>query len=121
MLFDSPLKAQNNSEVLPATSEKSNRKKKELTEEEHKQMLIARKTMNPISALGVYPRLDSAFRAKHSYNFDMMKSEIFMTRAEPKNLGIYKWVGYAFIGFLTGLTAFLMSKLEEFLVDTRNE
>jgi H+/Cl- antiporter ClcA len=31
-------------------------------------------------SMGVYPRPDSTFRSKHSYNFDMMKSEIFMNR-----------------------------------------
>mmetsp|Transcript_5754 Transcript_5754/g.9156 ORF Transcript_5754/g.9156 Transcript_5754/m.9156 type:complete len:81 (+) Transcript_5754:319-561(+) len=80
-----------------------------MSEEEHKELLIARKTMNARHSFSVYPRFDSVFKQKHSYNFDMMKTEIFMGREEGLYVDFLRWVAYGFIGFFTGLSAFLMA------------
>mmetsp|Transcript_3406 Transcript_3406/g.5748 ORF Transcript_3406/g.5748 Transcript_3406/m.5748 type:complete len:374 (+) Transcript_3406:142-1263(+) len=88
---------------------------------EHMQVLRERKTMAVRKSLSIYPRLDSAFRAKHSYNFDMMKAEIFLQRQVPSIVRIYVWVGYFFTGFLTGAVAYLMAKVEDWLVEKRGE
>ena len=76
--------------------------------------------MNARKSLAIYPRVDSMFRGKHSFNFDMMKSEIYQNQDRPKRIKAYIWLGYFFTGFLTGLIAFLMSQIEEFLVEHRS-
>lgn len=56
-----------------------------------------------------------------SLNFDMMRSDIFQKRIEPKKyFWLFKWLAYFLVGFFTGIVAFLMSLLEEYLVSTRN-
>lgn len=51
----------------------------------------------------------------------MMKSKIFLDRQEPLSISIWRWIVYFFIGFFTGLLAFLMSWIEEELIDQRDE
>ena len=69
-------------------------------------------------SMGVYPRPDSTFRSKHSYNFDMMKSEIFVNR-EKQSEG-WMWLGYFFVGVTVGITAFMMEIFETSLVKLRD-
>jgi hypothetical protein len=64
--------------------------------------------MNPKKSMKMYPRIDYEFRKKHSFNFDMMKAQIFLDRPTPKGIKAMVWVGYFFIGFYTGLTAYLV-------------
>lgn len=68
--------------------------------------------------MGVYPRPDSTFRSKHSYNFDMMKTEVFVNR-EKQSAG-WMWLGYFFVGVAVGITAFIMEIFEKSLVDLRD-
>ena len=56
-----------------------------------------------------------------SLNFDMMKSDVFVKRVEPKKyFWLFKWLDYFLIGLFTGIVAFLMGSLEEFLISSRN-
>ncbi len=56
-----------------------------------------------------------------SLNFDMMKSDVFVKRVEPKKyFWLFKWLAYFLIGLFTGIVAFLMGSLEEFLISSRN-
>jgi hypothetical protein len=50
----------------------------------------------------------------------MMRSEVLENR---NNSGVegWRWLAYFFIGAITGAIAFLMSTLEEFLIDKRDE
>ena len=50
----------------------------------------------------------------------MMKAKIFIDRYEPPSVAILRWVVYFFIGFFTGLLAFVMSWVEEELIDARD-
>lgn len=77
--------------------------------------------MNPRGSLKIYPRLDKGFRAKKSLNFDMMKSQLFITRGEPDQAKMWRWISYWLIGFITGLIAFVMDIGEEFFVNIRNK
>jgi hypothetical protein len=86
----------------------------------HMNLMMTRQ-MLPHKSMAIYPRLDNFFRKKHSYNFDMMKSEVMMNRRNPKGLKAFIWLGYFFIGMFTGATAFGMSKLEDFLSEKRTE
>ena len=64
-----------------------------------------------------YPRFDSAFRKKHSYNFDMMRSNIFLNREDEPVM--YVWFAYALMGMIIGSIAFLMEILEKETVTLR--
>jgi hypothetical protein len=88
----------------------------------HKAMLKAReiKAMDPRESVQTYPRIDDKFRKKHSLNFDMMKAKIFVDRREPTSVAIWRWVVYFFIGFITGLLAFVMARVEEALIEGRD-
>ena len=79
------------------------------------------KEMDPRTSVQLYPRIDEKFRKKHSFNFDMMKSKIFLDRAEPFSISIWRWVVYFFIGFFTGVLAFFMSWVEDALIESRDE
>jgi len=83
-------------------------------------MASRKKIMDPRSSFGVYPRFDSDYRKKRSLNFDMMKSEIFINRRETNDVKAAKWVAYFLIGLFTGCIAFGMSKLEEWLLESRD-
>lgn len=55
-----------------------------------------------------------------SLNFDMMKTDIFSKRKEPKTFWMFKWFAYFLVGFLTGCIAFCMDFLEHNLIHLRN-
>lgn len=76
--------------------------------------------MNPRKSLKIYPRLDKGFRAKKSLNFDQMKAQLFVTRGEPDQAKMWRWISYFLIGIITGILAFLMDIGEEYLVKLRN-
>lgn len=64
------------------------------------------------NSMKAYPRFDSTFRKKHSFNFDMMRSNIFLNRDENEP-ELYVWLAYAMIGFIIGTIAFIMEILEK--------
>lgn len=55
---------------------------KQHVEELHKNLLVKRSNnnMDIRQSMRVYPRMDIMFKKKHSYNFDMMKTEVFQNR-----------------------------------------
>lgn len=77
--------------------------------------------MNPRHSLKIYPRVDQGYKAKKSLNFDMMRSAVFIARGDPDKAKFWRWVCYILIGFLTGIIAFLMEQLEEYMVEWRND
>jgi hypothetical protein len=74
--------------------------------------------MDPRKSFSIYPRIDKDFKKKRSLNFDMMKAEVYVQRGFGSNEG-WRWLAFFFIGFLTGVIAFGMTSLEEFLIDKR--
>ena len=65
--------------------------------------------MNPRMSLNIYPRLDQNFKKMRSLNFDMMRSDIFVKRVEPKKyFWLFKWLAHFLIGLITGIVAFSM-------------
>jgi chloride channel 7 len=85
------------------------------------QQVMKTKQMDSRESLHVYPRVDQIFKKKHSYNFDMMKCEIFQNREKSPKIRVFTWIGYFITGLLTGLTAFIMSVFEEWLVESQGE
>ena len=84
-------------------------------------VLNSRLQMNPKNSLNIYPRIDQNFKIMRSLNFDMMRSDVFAKRIEPKKyFWLFKWLAYFLIGFFTGIVAFTMGLFEDFLVSQRN-
>ena len=70
----------------------------------------------------MYPRIDDKFKKKHSYNYDMMKTNIMQNRMDKgTRMSVCKWFAFFLIGVFTGTTAFIMACLEDTLVDLRTE
>jgi len=61
----------------------------------------------------------AGFIKKRSFNYDMTKTEVFLNR--PSSSKGWKWVAYFIVGVFIGVTAFVMSKFEEWLLDKRIE
>ena len=75
--------------------------------------------MDPRFSAKVYPRRDDIYKTKKSLDFDLIRSKIMVER-ERDNLDIFmEWVAFAMIGILTGLTAAIMSNLEEMITTFR--
>lgn len=73
--------------------------------------------MNPRLSLGVYPRRDTAFKGKHSLNFDMMRTKIFLERDNRGEKEL--WLAHFICGLLCGFQAFCISWMENQIVGWR--
>ena len=62
-----------------------------------------------------YPRPDTAYMGKTSFNFDMMRAKIFEDR-KGVHMEVYVWLAHLLVGFLVGSAAFILSYIEEELV-----
>lgn len=62
----------------------------------------------------VYPRPDTYYRNKHSLNFDMMRTKIFMER---KSSGASIWWVHCVCGFAMGFVGFTLTWLETTIID----
>ncbi len=76
-------------------------------------------TMDPRFSAKVYPRKDNIFQHKKSLDFDSMRSKIFVERSKDKYDIIMEWAAFMIIGVLTGLTAAIMSNIEEKITEFR--
>ena len=63
----------------------------------------------------IYPRLISAYREKHSLDFDMMRTKIFKDCKQDGEIAT--WITHAIMGVLMGLLCFGVSWAEH-LLDT---
>ena len=70
-------------------------------------------TMDPRFSLKQYPRKDNIFQHKKSLDFDSIRAKIFVERSKDKYDIIMEWVAFILIGVLVGLTAAIMSNIEE--------
>jgi uncharacterized membrane protein len=77
--------------------------------------------MDPRFSLKVYPRKDTVFQTKTSYNFEVINSRVYVTRKHYGWEEVSKWSIHAIIGVLVGTIAFLMAVSEEFLAELRAE
>lgn len=59
--------------------------------------------------------------AKKSLNFDLMRTKIYIERGRNATVVLMEWVAFAITGVLTGLTAAIMTYIEEHLTDFRKE
>jgi len=70
-------------------------------------------TMDPRFSAKVYPRKDNIFQHKKSLNFELMNSKVFLERKRDKLDLFMEWMAFSIVGILTGLTAAIMSNIEE--------
>jgi len=69
--------------------------------------------MDPRYSLKVYPRNDVAFKAKGSYNFETIRSKIYLNRKKDKLEELYRWLVHGVIGVIVGTIAFFMAIVED--------
>ena len=69
--------------------------------------------MDPRFSAKVYPRRDNVYKQKKSLDFDLLRSKVMVERTRDNLDIIMEWVAFSMIGVLTGLTAAVMSNLEE--------
>ena len=78
-------------------------------------------SMDPRFSNKVYPRKDNIFTHKKSLDFDKFKSRIFVHRKRDACDIIAEWMVFVIIGLLTGLTAAIMSNIEENITEFRRD
>ena len=62
--------------------------------------------MNPKVSLKIYPRPDTFYRSKSSFNFDAMRSKIIFDRASRGT--IYLWIANILCGILVAILSFVL-------------
>ena len=76
-------------------------------------------SMDPRFSQKVYPRKDNIYTHKKSLDFDKIRSKIYIDRKRDWCDMITEWGAFVIIGFLTGLTAAIMSDIEEKITEIR--
>lgn len=66
-----------------------------------------------------YPRPDTAYKGKTSFNFDMMRAKIYEDR-KGVHQEIYVWIAHLVVGFLVGSAAFVLTFIEDALVSFKS-
>ena len=69
--------------------------------------------MDPRASLKVYPRRDNVYKSKKSLDFDFIRAKIFMDRKRDNWDIFMEWFAFGLVGVFTGLTAAIMSDIEE--------
>ena len=77
--------------------------------------------MDPRFSIKAYPRRDTVYRIKNSYNFEAIKSRVYITRTMAPREELTKWAIHAIIGAFVGTVAFLMGTSEEHIADYHAE
>ena len=77
--------------------------------------------MDPRFSNKVYPRRDNIFQHKKSLNFDLIRSKIYVERVRDQYDILWEWAAFFIIGTLTGLTAAIMSNIEETITEFRRD
>ena len=68
--------------------------------------------MHPKKSLTMYPRLDNVFEHKSSFNFDMMRSRIFVNRKKT-NTDSYLWIAHCILGVAVATITWAMTTIED--------
>ena len=64
------------------------------------EMMAARQTV------GMYPRIDTFFKKKHSLDFDLMKTKIMQERKSNENV---LWIAHIICGLFMGFIGFVIN------------
>lgn len=76
--------------------------------------------MDPRYSLKVYPRKDVVYKTKSSYNFETIRSRVYLNRKTSRMQDFHRWVIHAIVGFFIGVIAFIMAYIEEALAFLRS-
>ena len=76
--------------------------------------------MHPFNSFHEYPRRDKQYQAKHSLDFDMMRSRIMLKRGGSQEETRILWITHAVCGLLMGTAGFLLILFEDLLVTWRS-
>jgi H+/Cl- antiporter ClcA len=77
--------------------------------------------MDPRFSIKHYPRKDTVYRIKSSYNFETIKARVYINRLKGHYEWVTAWGVHALIGVLIGSIAFLMGISEEHIADYHAE
>ena len=72
--------------------------------------------MSPVGRTYIFPRVDNIYEHKESLAYDEKQTRLW--RERPSKGGddkINQWGPYTYLGLIIGITAYLMTLLEEFL------
>ena len=76
--------------------------------------------MHPKVSFHEYPRRDNVFEHKQSFNFDVMRTRIFLNRENHKTEQ-YLWIGHAIAGIIMATVTWGMTTIEDASAEYRSE
>jgi len=76
--------------------------------------------MHPKRSLSIYPRPDNVYEHKSSFNFDMMRTRIFVNR-KGAHTEAYLWIAHCLVGVFIASITFLMTTIEDKLAAFRQD
>jgi hypothetical protein len=68
-------------------------------------------------SLRIYPRLDKEYRKKESLDFQMNRSNIYLTRPSGLTPRLISWLLFFALGVIMGAVAFCVDIIVEKLID----
>ena len=74
--------------------------------------------MHPMKSMAIYPRPDNVYTHKSSFNFDIMRTKIFLER-KGTQMDVHLWLAHGFIGVVVAVLAWFIASAEDELVLTR--
>jgi chloride channel 7 len=69
-------------------------------------------------SLRIYPRLDKEYRRLESLDFQMVRSNIYLTRPSAR---LYSWIAFMLVAVVMGFIAFFIDLVVEFIESTKWE
>ena len=75
--------------------------------------------MHPKRSFNSYPRIDNVYEHKSSFNFDMMRTRIFINRS-GHNTSMYLWLAHGFIGIIIATITWAMTTIEDASAEYRS-
>ena len=76
--------------------------------------------MHPKRSPGTYPRKDNVYTHKSSFNFDLMRTRIFIDR-KGTHQDVYVWLAHAIIAIFVSVIAWGLAGCEDWIVAGRAE
>ena len=76
--------------------------------------------MHPKKSFGKYPRPDNVYEHKQSFNFDMMRSRIFINRKNT-HTDAYLWLAHMILGVCVASITWAMTTVEDASADFRTD
>ena len=68
--------------------------------------------MHPMRSFHQYPRPDNVYEHKSSFNFDMMRTRIFLNR-QKTNTDMYLWLAHLIMGVFMGTITCVLTVVED--------